>query len=473
MTSMNQFPPFDAELLKRYDRPGPRYTSYPTAPQFTPAFTERELREQARRGNQSSPPQPLSLYLHIPYCFAPCFYCGCNRIVTRDAERGAVYLRQLQTEIALTAPLFNRAREVEQLHLGGGTPNFLRPEQLGQLVACLGEHFNLSTGSGRDFSIELDPRSLQEGDVEQLAKIGFNRASLGVQDFAHQVQLAVNREQSVEQTLGVIDACRASGMRSVNVDLIYGLPRQTLEGFASTLETLLAVRPERFAIYGYAHMPHLFKAQRQIDPADLPDAQTKLQLLQLAIERLGAAGYRYIGMDHFAVPQDELSLAQERGSLHRNFMGYTTHADCDLIGLGVSAIGHIGNSFSQNFRDLPSWESAIEAGKLPLWRGLEIDQDDQIRAHVIQGLMCQGVIDMDALGARYGIDFPDYFAQALERLQPLLGDGLATLSGGRIEVTARGRLLLRVIAMCFDRHLPVATGAAADGQEKPRFSKVV
>jgi oxygen-independent coproporphyrinogen-3 oxidase len=382
---------------------------------------------------------------------------------------GEIYCRHLQREVTLAATLFDRNRKVVQLHLGGGTPNFLRPTQIAELVGTVKSHFSLSEEVARDFSIELDPRFLQPGDIGDLARIGFNRASFGVQDFAPDVQRAINRVQSIEQTLNAIAVCRENGFRSVNVDLIYGLPRQTPAGFGNTLDTLIAVRPDRFAIYGYAHMPQLFKAQRQIPSAELPNAQCKLQLLQLAIERLGAAGYQYIGMDHFALPQDDLSQAQDNGELHRNFMGYTTHAECDLVGLGVSAISHVGASFSQNFRELGDWETAIEAGRLPVWRGLELDFDDEVRAEVIQQLMCLGKIDTAAVERRYSIDFVSYFSEALERLHPLVGDGLATVVGDYICATPRGRLLLRVIAMCFDRYLqpPGATEA------RLRFSKVV
>lgn len=466
---MNRSIPFDAELLARYDRPGPRYTSYPTAPQFVSSFGEASRCEHARRSNQGTPPRPLSLYLHIPFCQSPCFYCGCNRVITREAAKGTSYLQRLQREIALVSPLFDQHRKVVQLHLGGGTPNFLRPAQLEELLASVGAHFNLSDDPGRDFSIELDPRFVAVGDIEHLARAGFNRASFGVQDFAAEVQGAINRVQSIEQTLSAIADCRKHRFRSVNVDLIYGLPRQTPRGFAQTLDTLLTVRPDRFAVYGYAHMPHLFKAQRRIEAADLPDAGAKLQLLQLAIDKLAAAGYRYIGMDHFALPEDELSRAQEGGRLHRNFMGYTTHAECDLLGLGVSAISHIGRSFSQNLRDLRDWEAALDDNRLPLWRGMELSADDEARADVIQQLMCLGRIDIGAIERRHGIDFLSYFGDALHSLQPLVTDGLVSVVGSVISVTPRGRLLVRAVAMCFDRYLPTA----ANSSEQPRFSKVV
>jgi oxygen-independent coproporphyrinogen-3 oxidase len=459
---------FNADLLRRYDRPGPRYTSYPTAPQFHPGFGEKELRDVAATSNGDPIPRRLSLYVHVPFCASPCFYCGCNRIITRDTARGEAYLARLYREIALTAGLFDRDREVIQLHFGGGTPNFLSPAQLGEVVETLRSHFRFSDAADRDISIELDPRFVDADDIAALARIGFNRASFGVQDFDPAVQQAVNRIQSVEQTRAVVDACRANGFRSVNVDLIYGLPGQNAEGFGRTLDIVAEMRPDRVAVYGYAHMPHLFKPQKQIDDTLLPSGETKLALLQLAIEKLVAAGYLYIGMDHFALPDDELALAQARGGLHRNFMGYTTHADSDLVGLGVSAISHIGDSFSQNPRDLPSWQAALDEGRLPVFRGMRLDEDDQLRADLIQQLMCQGEVPMAALERRYAIDFADYFATALERLAPLVEDGLVRIEEGRIIVTSRGRLLLRNIAMCFDRYLDQPATVAT-----PRFSRAI
>lgn len=459
---------FNADLLRRYDRPGPRYTSYPTAPQFHAGFGERELRDVAATSNGDPIPRRLSLYVHVPFCASPCFYCGCNRIITRDTARGEAYLARLYREIALTAELFDRDREVIQLHFGGGTPNFLSPAQLGEVVETLRSHFRFSDSAERDISIELDPRFVSPEDIAALGAIGFNRASFGVQDFDPEVQAAVNRIQSVEETRAVVDACRAHGFRSINIDLIYGLPKQTREGFARTLDTIAAMRPDRVAVYGYAHLPELFKPQRQIVAADLPDAETRLALLQLAIERLTAAGYVYIGMDHFALPDDELALAQARGGLHRNFMGYTTHADSDLVGLGVSAISHIGDSFSQNPRDLPSWQAALDDGRLPVFRGMRMDEDDQLRADLIQHLMCQGEIPVAALERRYGIAFAEYFASALAKLQPLVADGLVCVEASRIAATSRGRMLLRNIAMCFDRYLDQPVTDA-----RPRFSRAV
>ncbi len=464
---MNDTLPFDRDLLRRHDRPGPRYTSYPTAPQFQPSFGAEQLREHISLSNAGA--RALSVYAHMPFCLSPCFYCGCNRVITRDAARGERYLERLLAEVALVAPLFDRGREVLQLHLGGGTPNFFRPQQIGSLLEALARQFHLSSLPKRDYSIELDPRTVRPGDIAELAGLGFNRASLGVQDFDPQVQRAVNRIQTVEETLAVIEACRASGMRSVNVDLIYGLPLQTPEGFGETLRTVIEARPDRLAIYGYAHLPELFKPQRQLDATFLPHPETRIRLLQLAIERLSAAGYRYIGMDHFALPSDDLARSQDAGGLHRNFMGYTTHADCDLLGLGVSAISHIGASFSQNFRDLPGWEAAIDAGRLPVWRGLTLDADDLLRAEVIQRLMCQGRIDIPAIESRHRITFDTCFADALGKLRPLAADGLVVLTSEAVEATPRGQLLLRLIAMCFDRYLEQSPSPAA----APRYSKVV
>jgi oxygen-independent coproporphyrinogen-3 oxidase len=405
----------------------------------------------------------------VPYCFSPCFYCGCNRIITRDTSRAAPYLLRLARESEQMSRLFARDRAVVQVHLGGGTPNFLTAAQIAELMETLASQFRFSTRADRDFSIELDPRFLTVEDIARYADIGFSRASFGVQDFDAAVQLAVNRIQSVEETRRAVDACRTHGFRSVNVDLIYGLPKQTPAGFGTTLDTVLEMRPDRLAIYGYAHMPEMFKAQRQIDSADLPDAATKLSLLQLAVEKLTAAGYRHIGMDHFALPGEDLARAQDAGTLHRNFMGYTTHVDCDLVGLGVSAISHIGDAYSQNPRDLTGWELAIDAGRLPVWRGLALSFDDRVRADVIQQLMCAASIDVAAIERRHDIEFTEYFADALGRLEPLVADGLVENAAKRIRATSRGRLLLRIIAMCFDNYLE-RTAAPAD---RPRYSRVI
>lgn len=466
---MHPLPALDAELLRRYDRPGPRYTSYPTAPQFSADFDAMKLRACAVSGSVAPGARPLSLYVHVPFCSSPCFYCGCIRVITRDTGRGARYVEHVLQEARLAAELLAGEREVTQLHLGGGTPNFLEPQALIRLIHGLGDIFCMSRARGRDFSIELDPRSVPAGYATTLARLGFNRVSLGVQDFDPDVQRAVNRIQSEEQTLDLIDDCRDHGFRSVNVDLIYGLPRQTPAGFRRTLRTVIYARPDRLAVYGYANLPVLFKAQRRIDATALPAHEGRLDLLRLAIEELSASGYRYIGMDHFALPDDELVHAQRRGELQRNFMGYTTHAGCDLLGVGASAISHIGDSFSQNLRDVKTWQAAIDADRLPLWRGLALSADDRVRGAVISQLMCQGHVDIAAIEQNYRLDFADYFSDALERLQPCLADGLVRIEGQRLVATARGRLLLRSIAMCFDAYLHAAPVAS----RPPAFSAVV
>lgn len=459
---------FDANLVRKYDKSGPRYTSYPSAAQFGPAFDESMLREYIKHSNSEPIPRQLSLYVHVPYCFSPCFYCGCNRIITRDVTKGRRYVERLVREIELMGALFDRDREVIQLHMGGGTPNFLRPPELRELIESLGHHFHLNSSDERDYSIELDPRFVESGDPAAYASLGFNRASLGVQDFDPDVQRAVNRIQDVDQTLAVVDACRKHGMRSINIDLIYGLPKQTLDGFGRTLDTVLAARPDRLAVYGYAHLPEIFKPQRHIDAKTLPSPEAKLALLQLAIERLSAAGYEYIGMDHFALPSDPLARAQANGTLQRNFMGYTTHANCDLVGLGVSAISHIGDGFSQNARDLTTWEAALDQRRLPVWRGRHLDCDDIVRADIIQRLMCLGRVDIEEIERGYDIEFVKYFSEELERLAALVEDGLVTVSERSICATSRGRLLLRIIAMCFDRYLHQSLPSVA-----PRYSRAI
>jgi oxygen-independent coproporphyrinogen-3 oxidase len=457
-----------AEILRRYDRPGPRYTSYPAAPHFSASFGERALRDAARESNGDPIPRPLSLYVHVPFCRSPCFYCGCNRIITRDHARTVPYLAALYREIEVAAGMFDRDREVVQLHFGGGTPNFLTAGELGQVVDTLRRQFSFTESEARDLSIELDPRTIDAAGVHDLAGIGFNRASLGVQDFDPAVQAAVNRIQSVEQTLEVIEACRESGMQSVNVDLIYGLPKQSPEGFARTLDTVIAARPDRLAVYGYAHLPRLFVAQKRIAGETLPTPAGKLELLMLAIDKLTSAGYVYIGMDHFALPDDELALAREAGTLHRNFMGYTTHAESDLIGFGPSAISHVGQTFSQNQRDIEAWRAAIGDGCLPVCRGMHMSRDDVVRADVIQRIMCNGEVPMREIERRHGIAFREYFGDALAALQPMERDGLLQVDGDRIRVSSLGRLLLRNIAMCFDAYL-----GRADSGQPVQFSRAI
>lgn len=402
--------------------------------------------------NERTPGQPLSLYVHIPFCASPCFYCGCNRVITRSHDRAAAYVERLKSEIVLQSELFSRTRPVDQLHFGGGTPTFLDENELASLLDHLGKHFSLATEEHREYSIEIDPRTVTPESVRALAKLGFNRMSLGVQDFDPDVQVAVNRLQSKEQTLQVTEAAREAGVRSISFDLIYGLPRQTPEGFARTLDAVIDARPDRLAVYAYAHMPRLFKAQRRILTDQLPTPDQRLRLLGLTVERLTAAGYVYIGMDHFALPEDELVRAKRNRSLQRNFQGYSTHADQDLIGLGVSAISKVGDSYSQNFKSLPEYYAAIDAGHLPVQRGILLTEDDQIRRAVIQELMCHELIDCAAMSARLDIDFKRYFRRELERLQELQALGLTYVKNGCIGLTLAGRLLMRTVAMVFDAY---------------------
>ena len=458
---------FDPGLIARYDVNGPRYTSYPATPQFHAGFDEAQLRAVAHASNEDPIPRPLSLYVHVPFCLSPCFYCGCTRIITRDRNKSPIYLQRLHREIELVAPLFDRDRSVQQLHFGGGTPNFLDRAQMAELLETLAQHFSFSRDAQREFGIELDPRFCDAEYVHELAPLGFNRVSVGIQDFDPDVQAAVNRIQSVAQTRAVLDAARESGFRSTSVDLIYGLPKQSLAGFARTLDEVIALAPDRVAAYAYAHLPQRFKAQRQIHAADLPDAATRLRLLGLTVEKLTEAGYRYIGMDHFARADDELARAQEAGTLQRNFQGYSTHGGCDLIGLGMSAISHIGTSYSQNAHDLPRYYAALDAGRLPVMRGLALSEDDVIRADAIAQLMCQGRLDIAAFEARHGLDFQLYFDAGLRHLRKLARDDLVEITPQALHVTARGRYLLRHIAMCFDAHL------AREAAPAVRYSRVL
>ncbi|HET7932417.1 MAG TPA: oxygen-independent coproporphyrinogen III oxidase [Rhodanobacteraceae bacterium] len=453
MNSVSCTVDFDAALMARYDVATPRYTSYPTAPQFRADFGEPALRDAIRRSNEEPIPRPLSLYVHVPFCMSPCFYCGCNRVITRDIGKADRYLEYLYHEIELLAPLIDGDRSVRQLHLGGGTPNFLDLPRMTELMDWLAAHFHFSPAHDREYGIEIDPRFADGNYVRGLGELGFNRISVGVQDFDPVVQRAVNRIQSIASTREVLEAARDAGFASTNVDLIYGLPCQTMAGFDRTLDEVIALAPDRVAVYGYAHLPHLFKAQRQIDAVDLPDATIRLALFGSALERLSAAGYVYIGMDHFARPDDELVQAQRSGTLQRNFQGYSTHGECDIVGLGVSAIGRIGNSYSQNARDLPGYYMALDNDHLPVARGIVLDADDVIRRAAINELMCHGRLEMRAFGEGCGIVFADYFAADLKRLRQLEADGLVEIDARVLRVTARGRLLLRNVAVCFDAYM--------------------
>ncbi|MBA4284465.1 MAG: oxygen-independent coproporphyrinogen III oxidase [Xanthomonadaceae bacterium] len=460
-----------AELIRRFDANGPRYTSYPTAMQFTPAHGAAEHAAAARR-SAAAIGAPLSLYVHVPFCESPCFYCGCNRIISRDHALGDVYGGRLIREAALQAALLPGRPIIEQLHFGGGTPTFLSIAQLERLLDGLDTHFHLSRDAGREFSIEIDPRSVTPATLAELARLGFNRASFGIQDFDVAVQDAVNRRQTYAEVAAVIEAARAAGFGSLSADLIYGLPKQHPDSFTRTIDQVIALRPDRISTYSYAHVPERFKAQRQIRIEDLPDSETKLALLNLSIERLLAAGYRYIGMDHFALPQDELARAQRNGSLQRNFQGYATRAGLDLIGLGVSAISSIGDSYGQNARSLAEWNAAIDAGRLPVDRGLRLDAEDRLRRDVIAALMCEGRLRYAEIEALHEIDFAQHFAAELARLQTMADDGLVLIDDAGITVTPTGRYLLRAIAMPFDAYLPVAASGSATAVT-PRYSRLI
>jgi oxygen-independent coproporphyrinogen-3 oxidase len=455
---------FDAGLLRKYDGLGPRYTSYPTADRFSEDFGPGELVDALLARNVGPAPPPLSLYVHLPFCDTICYYCACNKVVTRDHGRSAKYLDYLAREIGIVSGLVDTAAPVTQLHWGGGTPTFLSAAEMKLLSRLLRDHFAFAPDA--ECSIEIDPRKVDAQTVALLAELGFNRMSLGVQDFDIDVQKAVNRIQSEAETRAVLEAGRANGFHSINLDLIYGLPRQTLAGFGATLDKVLAAAPDRIALYNYAHVPHLFKPQRRISEAELPVPETKLAILALAIEKLTRAGYVYIGMDHFSRPDDELAVAQRNGHLHRNFQGYSTHADCDLLAFGISAIGKVGTTYGQNLRTLDEYYGRLDANILPCFRGWRLSADDLLRRDVIQTLMCQFTVSIESVEDTHGIAFREYFATELAALRSLADDGLVEITPDAIVVTARGRLLVRTVAMVFDRYLRMAS-------ERARYSRVI
>lgn len=442
---------FDADLIRRYDHAGPRYTSYPTAVQFNERFTADSYHAHAVDTNASG--RPLSLYFHIPFCARLCFYCACNKVVTKNRAHAVPYLENLYREIALQAGLFSRERTVDQLHWGGGTPTFLSPVQMAMLMSVTAEHFNLRDDDTGEYSIEVDPREASADTIALLREVGFNRISLGVQDLDPRVQKAVNRVQPEMQTLEIMQAARDNGFRSINTDLIYGLPFQTVETFATTLDRVIAAGPDRLSIFNYAHLPHLFKPQRRIDEADLPSPSEKLEILQLTIEQLTGAGYVYIGMDHFARPDDELAQAQRDGRLYRNFQGYSTHSDCDLVAMGITSISSVGNTYSQNCKDRESYHERLVEGALPVFRGIELSADDLLRRHVINELICHFSLDIRGLEESHDISFREYFSDALPALEQMQADGLLLYNDAMITVQAPGRLLIRNICMAFDAYL--------------------
>jgi oxygen-independent coproporphyrinogen-3 oxidase len=457
---------FDGGLLGRLAKSGPRYTSYPTADRFGESFGYRDYLQAVAGRRTRGGAKPLSLYLHIPFCDTVCYYCACNKIVTKNRAKAATYLGYLKREVEMQGMLFAGMNEVEQLHFGGGTPTYLSDEQMGDLMAHLRRWFRFAPDDMGEYSIEVDPRTVSPERVHTLRRQGFNRISLGVQDFDSQVQQAVNRVQPEAETRAIIDAARAAGFRSVSIDLIYGLPRQTPATMAQTIDKVIAASPDRIAIYHYAHMPHLFKPQRRINEAEMPSSEDKLDMLSLCIERLGAADYVYIGMDHFAKPGDDLAIAQRQGRLHRNFQGYSTHADTDLVSCGVSAIGAVGATYSQNVKTLDAYYDLLDKNELPVSRGTRLAMDDVLRRSVIQQLMCQFELSIPAIEQAFPIVFGQYFATELAQLAQLERDGLLTVDDEWLAVTAKGRLLIRNVCMVFDRYL-------AERVAGPRHSQTI
>ena len=455
---------FDTDLIKRYDRAGPRYTSYPTAVQFSEDFSIADYQRHAEASNHSQ--RALSLYFHLPFCDTVCYYCACNKIVTKDRSKAQPYLDRLYREIDMQSRLFDPARKVDQLHWGGGTPTFISHQQIRELMDQTRHHFNLHDDDSGEYSIEIDPREVTGESIQLLRDVGFNRMSLGVQDFNPVVQKAVNRIQGEDQTLNAIDGARDSGFKSISVDLIYGLPFQSVENFDATLDRIIEISPDRLSIFNYAHLPERFKPQRRINEADLPSPPEKLEILHLCIDKLTGAGYTYIGMDHFAKPDDELAVAQQQGHLYRNFQGYSTNADGDLASLGITSIGTVDRCFAQNVKTMDEYIERIDNGQLAVYRGVEIDDDDIIRRQAIMELICHFRLDMDGFSRKHAIHFSDYFADELTRLQPMQADGLVDIQGKIIQVTDKGRLLIRNICMVFDRYLK-----QPDGNQ--RFSKAI
>ncbi|MDI6750564.1 MAG: oxygen-independent coproporphyrinogen III oxidase [Pseudomonadota bacterium] len=455
---------FDPQVIRRFDVSGPRYTSYPTADRFVEAFDAAAYRSWLGKRTIGGIGRPLSLYFHIPFCNTICYYCACNKIITKDHGRSAKYLKYLGKELALQSAALDGPHDVVQLHWGGGTPTFLSHEEMKRLMEMTRQHFRLLPEG--EYSIEVDPRKVDRETVKLLAELGFNRMSVGVQDFDPRVQAAVNRIQTLDETRVVIDAAREFGFKGISVDLIYGLPKQNVISFNHTLDEVIKLSPDRLSIYNYAHLPNLAKPQRRINEADLPSPEAKLQILQLAIRRLTDAGYVFIGMDHFAKPDDELAIAQRQGRLHRNFQGYSTHAEADLLAFGVSAIGKVGPTYAQNYRTLDEYYDALDQGRLPVMRGIELTADDLLRRSIIQALMCHFELSIESIEIAHLIDFNSYFAAELADLREMEQAGLLTIDEQWITVEPKGRLLVRVIAMVFDKYL------RAD-RERVRYSKVI
>jgi oxygen-independent coproporphyrinogen-3 oxidase len=454
------------ELLQRFDVPGPRYTSYPTADRFVDAYGEAQYIQalDQRRVGARAHAVPLSIYVHIPFCASLCYYCACNKVITGNYGKAVSYLHHLKQEINLLLPHLGKGQSVSQLHFGGGTPTYFKDPELIDLMQTLKSAFQLQPGG--EFSIEVDPRTVNTARLQTLFDVGFNRLSLGVQDFDPQVQVAVHREQSSSQVQDLMVAARAMGFESINLDLIYGLPMQTETSWARTLDTVVALKPDRVALYGYAHLPARFKPQRHIDASTLPNATQKTAMLAMALDAMQAAGYVYIGMDHFALPQDPLSIAKRQGRLHRNFQGYSTQPDCDLVSLGVSAIGSIGANYVQNAKNLDEYEDLLNQGRLPVVRGIALSRDDLTRRSIIMALMCQGQVDFESIESAHLLNFKESFAKELAQLQPMTEQGLVRLTDQAIEVTELGWYFVRAIAMVFDRYVQ-------SDQQRSHFSKIL
>ncbi len=457
-------PGVSTETLKKYDVSGPRYTSYPTADRFIEAFTEEDYKLALEQRRAIAASQPLSIYVHIPFCESLCFFCACNKIVTKHHERSVEYLRYLNREIDLHIEHLGAGQTISQLHLGGGSPTFFSDEELSELMAMLKRNFIFSARG--EYSIELDPRTVNEQRLKHLADLGFNRLSFGVQDFDPEVQKAVHRIQPAEQVFSLVEAARRYQFESVNVDLIYGLPMQTPESFKRTLTQVVELKPNRIALYGYAHLPDRFKPQRRISEYELPAAADKITMLGSALKAFIAAGYVYVGMDHFALPDDDLAIAKRQGRLHRNFQGYSTQPDCDLISLGVSAIGRVGATYSQNAKTIEEYYDHLDHGRFPVVRGLALSRDDIVRRAVIMAIMCQGGLQYESIELAYMLDFKSYFADEMEALKALEKTDMLVLEEDGLQVTDTGWFFVRAVAMVFDKHLQTDRNGA-------RFSKIL
>lgn len=441
----------DLNLIRKYDKPGPRYTSYPTAPQFNESFTsERYLDEIIRTNNLENPPN-LSLYFHIPYCDTLCYFCGCNMIITRNRDRIKEYLRYLKNEIDLLRSYINDGRKVVQLHWGGGTPTHLNPDEITDLKSYINKNFDI--GSNAEQGCEIDPRGLTKEHIEALRNSGFNRISMGVQDFNEKVQKAVNRIQPEDMTREVIEWVRELKFHSINLDLIYGLPFQTVESFSETVDKIIDISPDRIAVFNFAHVPWMKKHQALIKPEDLPKPEEKLQILKMTIEKLTSAGYVFIGMDHFAKPNDELAIALREKKLYRNFQGYSTHAGCDLYGFGITSISQIGRCYAQNVKKEKEYYDKLNDELIPTERGFYLSDDDLLRRHVITKIMCDFELDFSSVENQFNIEFENYFKRSLENLTEFISDGLVEIKNRKLIVTQMGRLLVRNIAMNFDWYI--------------------